>query len=412
MKETKIVIGAMFGDEGKGNVTDILCSQSNQTLNVRFNGGAQASHTVVTPDGKRNAFRHFGSGSFTGATTYLSEQFIVNIFAFCLERENLNNEFAINPKVYVNSNCIVTTLWDMYINQAVETMRGDKRHGSCGMGINETVHRSKYEAYTITVKDLVCEKELRKKLEAIQNDYVPMRLRNKYGVSLEDLPIEYQESLSKEDNIDMTMFYAKEFLDNVIFADDLILEDFENIVFEGAQGLMLDQQCKRFWPNVTTSNTGIKNVMPVLENINFSENLEIYYVSRCYATRHGRGEFPTALEGKPYKNIVDLTNIPNEFQESLRFGFLDTDLLIEGINTDLKNLTLPAKVYLTFTCFDQLDSIVKYKLNGNIEEVSKEQFLSKMLNIFKKNISNFSGMYITKGERRDNLIKIVENPSL
>lgn len=412
MKETKIVIGAMFGDEGKGNVTDVLCAENKQTLNVRFNGGAQASHTVVTPDGKRNAFRHFGSGSFTGARTYLSEKFIVNVFSFGLERERLINEFGISPKVYVNPNCFITTLWDMYINQAVETMRADKRHGSCGMGINETVHRSKYDEYRLTVHDLLCEEELKKKLEAIQNEYVPMRLKNKYAVSLEQLPIEYQELLSKEHNIDMTIFYVKEFLENVILMDDSILEDFQNIVFEGAQGLMLDQQCSRFWPNVTTSNTGIKNAISILEKVGLEASLDIYYVSRCYATRHGRGEFPTATENKPYSGIVDLTNVPNEFQESLRFGFLDVDLLIEGINNDLNNLTLPAEIYLTFTCFDQLDDVVKYKVDEKIEEVSKNQFLSTMLNIFKKSISNFGGIYITKGEKRDNLIKIEENPSL
>jgi len=68
MKKCSIVIGSLWGDEGKGHMTDILCSEMS-TLNVRFNGGAQASHTVVTPDGKRHAFRHYGSGTFAGATT-------------------------------------------------------------------------------------------------------------------------------------------------------------------------------------------------------------------------------------------------------------------------------------------------------------------------------------------------------
>ena len=87
MRKAYAVIGSNWGDEGKGNVTDILCSKEPlKTINVRINGGAQASHTVVTQDGKRHAFSHFGSGTFAGAPTYLSKEFIVNLFSFDIER--------------------------------------------------------------------------------------------------------------------------------------------------------------------------------------------------------------------------------------------------------------------------------------------------------------------------------------
>lgn len=406
MKNAYITIGSMFGDEGKGNVTDVLCAENPSTINVRFNGGAQASHTVMTPEGKRNAFRHFGSGTFTGAPTYLSEDFIVNIYAFDQERRKLNEQFEIQPNIYVNPKCVVTTLWDMYINQAIETLRGEDRHGSCGMGINETVHRSKYDEYKITVMDLVSPEKLRKKLEKIRDEYVPMRLKNKYHISVEELPNQYRELLENKENINMTIFYAQEFLENIQIMGDFILRKFDNVVFEGAQGLMLDQGQKRFWPNVTTSNTGIKNVMKILENLKFKGNLKIYYISRCYATRHGRGEFPTAVKNKPYKHIVDLTNIPNEFQESLRFGILDVDLLTEGINKDLQNLKIPAQINLVFTCFDQVDSVAKYVFDKKKRNVSKKQFLNEISNILKQSINTLHGIYITAGEKRNNLIKV------
>lgn len=412
MKNAYIATGSLFGDEGKGNVTDMLCLENPSTINIRFNGGAQASHTVVTPDGKRHAFRHFGSGTFAKAPTYLSEDFIVNIFAFDTERRELYDKFNIIPIVYVNPNCTVTTLWDMYINQAIEALRGEERHGSCGMGINETVHRSKYAEYKITVMDLISTEKLREKLEKIQNEYVPKRLKNKYQISIGELPQDYKAKFENEENINMTMFYVQEFLKNVQIMGDFILNRYDTAVFEGAQGLMLDQGCSKFWPNVTTSNTGIKNVMKILNQIKFNGNLKIYYISRCYVTRHGRGIFPTEVEGKPYKNIVDLTNVPNEFQESLRFGILDVDLLIEGINKDLKNLKFQAEIYITFTCFDQLEGIARYQLNKKEEAVSKKQFLTRMLHILKQNINNLSGMYVTTGIARDKLIKVEESPSL
>ncbi len=410
MKNAYITVGSLFGDEGKGKITDILCTKSSSTINVRFNGGAQASHTVVTPDGKRHAFRHFGSGTFANSTTYLSKDFIINVFAFSEERRKLINEFGIDPNVYVNPNCTVTTLWDMYINQAIECLRGEGRHGSCGMGINETVHRSKYEEYRITVRDLLSIEKLQEKLKTIQNEYVPQRLKNKYNLTIEELPKQYRELLENKENIDMTIFYIQEFLETVQIMGDFILKKFDNVVFEGAQGLMLDQGCERFWPNVTTSNTGIKNVMDVLKSLKFEGNLEIYYISRCYATRHGRGLFPTEVEGKPYRKIIDLTNIPNEFQESLRFGNLDVDLLTYGINNDLKNLSFPAEVNIVFTCFDQLDDFdVKYVSNRKEESVSKKQFLSKICNILKLRITNLRNIYVSEGEKRGKLKIYDEN---
>src|SRR5580698_7114906 len=71
------VIGANFGDEGKGLITDFLCSQLDDCLVVRFNGGAQAGHTVVTLRG-RHVFHHFGSGTFNDSPTFLSRFFVVN----------------------------------------------------------------------------------------------------------------------------------------------------------------------------------------------------------------------------------------------------------------------------------------------------------------------------------------------
>ncbi len=407
MKKAYAVIGSGWGDEGKGNVTDILCSKdASKTINVRINGGAQASHTVVTPSGKRHAFRHFGAGTFSGVPTYLSKEFLVNVFTYDMERCDIEENLSITPMVYVNPDARVTTLWDMNINQMIERMRGDNRHGSCGMGINETVHRSKYDEYTITVMDLLSESKLQRKLELIQNEYVPQRLKNKYNLKLDELPPEYSVLFVSEKAIGITMTMAKRFIESVIIRDDGILNRFDTAVFEGAQGLLLDQGAQKFWPNVTTSNTGIKNMMGILNNLGYKDDLEIFYLSRCYTTRHGRGLFPTETSGKPYKKIVDLTNMPNEFQEAMRFGILDIDLLIEAIENDLKNLSRNATVNMVLTCFDQVDDKVLYRFQGRDTSVLKEQFLKCMKSIFMHNISDLSDMYITQGEKRSSLIKI------
>ena len=403
MKKCSIVIGSLWGDEGKGHMTDILCNERN-TLNVRFNGGAQASHTVVTPDGKRHAFRHFGSGTFAGAATYLSKEFIVNMPSFVKERNELCDNFALATTVFVNPECIVTTPWDVYINQGVETLRGEQRHGSCGFGINETVERSKHEQYKITVCDLLFREKLITKLIAIQDEYVPKRLETEYGLTINNFPKEYATLLTDDKNIDMFLFYADEFLNSVKILGDCVLKRFDNVVFEGAQGLLLDQNNVEYFPHVTTSNTGIKNVMEILEENNIKVPVNIYYMSRCYITRHGAGVMPNELYKKPYLAVNDLTNVPNEFQGSLRYSYLDFDLLSSQIEKDLENLTMRANVNVVFTCLDQVSNVFTYIEEGIIKNVGKSSMLDVAWEILKCRIHDLTKIYATCGLTRDNFI--------
>ena len=91
-----------------------------------------------------------------------------------------------------------------------------------------------------------------------------------------------------------------------------ILNRFDNVVFEGAQGLLLDQNNSDYFPHVTSSNTGIKNVMDILTSLKYKGKVDIYYMSRCYLTRHGAGPFPeeSSTFASDYK-LFDKTNIYN-----------------------------------------------------------------------------------------------------
>lgn len=403
MKKCSVVIGSLWGDEGKGHMTDILCNIPN-TLNVRFNGGAQASHTVVTPDGKRHAFRHFGSGTFAGAMTYLSDKFIVNMPAFVKERNELYGEFEMYPTVFVNPECIVTTPWDVYINQGIETVRKSDRHGSCGFGINETVERSKDERYKITVCDLFFKDKLISKLTAIRDEYVRKRLDSEYGLELEGLPEKYVSLIECKENIDIFLFYADEFLKTVRVLGDCVLKRFDNVVFEGAQGLLLDQNNEEYFPHVTTSNTGIKNVMDILSRNNFDGKMDIYYMSRCYITKHGAGPMANELQDKPYDGINDLTNVVNEFQGALRYSYLDFDLLSSQILKDLKYLTIPADINVVFTCLDQLGDVFNYIEGGKLKKIQKSSMLEVSQDILKSKINNLRNICATVGLTRDDFL--------
>lgn len=307
MKDIKIVIGANFGDEGKGLMVDYF-SQKPNSIVVCSNGGAQRGHTVTTPNGIRHIFHHFGSGVLNQASTYLSEDFIVNPIIFKQEYDELMNLNYVPNNIYINQNCIVTTPFDMMANQIIEESRGKNKHGSCGLGIFETIKRNK-----AGVIDLG------------------------YGIR------DYYKDQFKKENITLSDEWLKIFLDDGIFehfledlnfmnshtfviGDDYFLNQFDNIIFEAAQGLLLDQNNTEYFPHLTPSNTGIKNPKKIIESVEWNDdiNIETCYVSRTYLTRHGVGKFPTECN-KKYINeyMFDRTNVSNPFQDTLRYGILD-----------------------------------------------------------------------------------------
>lgn len=195
-KHAKVVIGANFGDEGKGLITDFLASQTGEeTLVVRHNGGAQAGHTVTTPDGKRHVFRHFGSGTLAGAQTFLSRFYVCNPILFFKELALLE-DLGIQPRVYIAADSPITTPYDMMINQIIEEFRGDGRHGSCGVGFGETVERTENADYAVYFGDLENTDLLRKKLKSIQTAWTPERLKT---LGVESLSEEWEQRLNSED---------------------------------------------------------------------------------------------------------------------------------------------------------------------------------------------------------------------
>jgi adenylosuccinate synthase len=100
MKNAYVVIGANYGDEGKGQVVHKLAKQNTNVTVVRYSGGAQAGHTVTTDDGKRHVFSHIGAGTFAGAKTWLSDEFIVNPVMFLKEHQLLCSNTSTSYPTY------------------------------------------------------------------------------------------------------------------------------------------------------------------------------------------------------------------------------------------------------------------------------------------------------------------------
>lgn len=307
----RAVIGANFGDEGKGLVTDYLCSQGAGIV-VRFNGGAQAGHTVVTPEGERHVFGHVGAGAFLGVPTFLSQFFVCNPILFFEEVAELNRK-GVYPQVYAHPNCLVTTFADMAINQRLEDARGGGRHGSCGVGFGETIHRSELPGLSITMGDLWNGAALEPKLVELCSKYAEFRTGR---------PIEKAD--------EMIAAFTKRCDAFAAYVEPLGISQCQEPVFEGAQGLLLDQDNKEFFPHVTRSNTGLKNVRALCAQAGIT-TIEANYISRTYITKHGAGPLPGENESLAYP---DETNMPHAYQGSIRFAPLDPDALMARISSD------------------------------------------------------------------------------
>jgi adenylosuccinate synthase len=357
----KVIIGGAFGDEGKGLFTDYLSSHSDEnTCVVRFNGGAQAGHTVETPDGKRHVFSHFGSGSFVGLPTFLSRFFVCSPITFLREQKELL-ALGVRPQVYVDGACPITTPYDMMINQIVERSRGDRRHGSVGVGFGETLERQLNKKYRLSLNNIINTDSMRSHLDAVRHHWVPARLA---ALGVTHIDTEWTERLNSEAIRENFIEDVGQFLAHITPVPPSYLKKWEHYIFEGAQGLLLDQN-RGWFPHVTRSNTGIRNVLALVDRLGI-DDLDVYYLTRPYTTRHGAGPLPHELSYLPYRGIIDKTNRPHTYQGTLRFAWFDADLFCDTILRDLADGARRFKLrpHIAMSCLDQIDGDARFISNG------------------------------------------------
>ena len=394
MSKIQVVIGAAYGDEGKGKSVDYLASKldSDKTIVVRFQGGSQCGHTVVTPEGFRHVFSHFGSATLLGIPTFLSNYVVCNPLVFQKEYQEIKN---FNPVVYASSKCFVTTPYDMIINQIVEESRGKNRHGSCGIGFNETIERCiKHPEFATTVDRPFGGKEFPRKILEIRNKYVKNRLKE---LKIEEINDKWKKIIENESLIydykDKISFFRSKI--NILDSHKII-EETPNIIFEGGQGLMLDEDSYNF-PHVTRSKTGLTNVEKILiRSYRENEEVEVFYAMRPYITRHGAGPLLGEIPKLPYRKFEDKTNIYNLHQESLRFAPFNFGLILSEIRKDLNNSKLEISPKIFLNCFDHISE------NENMitedGKISKESFLKSLCSNPKE-----PTIFIGNGETRNDV---------
>lgn len=326
------VIGANFGDEGKGLATDALAadlmSRGLDPVVVRSNGGAQAGHTVET-QGRRHVFHHVGAGAFTGARTHLSRFFVAHPALLLRELQELRPLLPAAPEITIDPAAQVTTPWDVLLNQAAEAARGAARHGSCGVGFGETLERVA-RGHPITVADLAAP-DLADRLVAIRDGWVRSRLE---ALGLADHPAvaAHRDALWSDAALAGFVQEARIFAALLPARSDAELGA-ETVLFEGAQGLMLDMDLG-LMPHLTRSNTGLRNMITIAREAGIGE-IRPLYMTRAYMTRHGAGPLLHEAGTLPWAEVTDPTNRQNDWQGALRLAPLDLAETARFIRADL-----------------------------------------------------------------------------
>ena len=338
--EKKIVLGSLFGDEGKGTVVQWLCKEAiadnKKCAVVRFCGGPQAGHTV-THNGITHEFSSFGSGTLLGVPTYIAENVLVDPICLCKEWDVLLDK-GIEPEFRISTLCRIITPYD------VIHAREDKKtlqDGTTGHGVYAAVIRNEdFPTYFLD----------RNPEDMLKNS------REYYGLEKDE---ELEELFISCYNRIKDFYYTK------VFPSDVL-------IYEGTQGLLLDAE-RGFYPNVTATEVGLNAL-----DEETLEGAEVYFVTRTYLTRHGNGYDPEHF------NCFDReeSNKTNEFQGEFKVGAMEFSLLDQAfkrhcIDNYITKYNIKPNLVVTHLDFPEDKFYYYYGRNGlNVLKYDKNTIMS------------------------------------
>lgn len=348
--EIKVVTGANLGDEGKGLVSYCLAKEATEknhkVLTVLYNGGVQRGHTA---GGK--VFHCLGTGALVGSDTFYHEKFLLDPIALFLTQETP----IIDPR------CRVVLPCDVVRNRKKELARGGAKHGSCGLGIFEASKRNATQEFSLYAAEMTNAWNVYPKVKTILEQY--------------DCG---EDELYNLDNWMRTIGWVVSNCKIATF--DEVATDYDTIIFEGGQGLLLDQSLINFTKHLTPSSVGSYNIAEEINALNCKT--DVFYVSRTYMTRHGRGPMEAECDKENINpDIVDRTNQYNDWQEGLRFGYLNQDSLARRAKHDFARYK-NADAHIVYTQLNYTNGQIAAK-NGN-EAIVKPKFVTDIYGSWKE----------------------------
>ena len=287
-----MIVGAQWGDEGKGKIVDLLAHHSDVVC--RYQGGPNAGHTIVT-DGETYKLRHMPSGILAGKDCVLGAGCVIDPGVFVEELDDLESRGISTGVVRVSGNAHLIMPWHVAIDGASERRLGRLQIGTTRRGIGPC-YADKAARLGIRVQDLLDLGILRQKIEVALAEK-NVWLERVYGAE----PLELDEIAARyEDYANRLCPYVA---DTSLFVDRA-LQAGRNVLLEGAQGTLLDLDHGTY-PFVTSSNP-IASAAATGIGIGPNRIDAVIGVAKAYVTRVGEGPFPTEIEGPEQDRVREL----------------------------------------------------------------------------------------------------------
>ena len=335
-----VVIGAQWGDEGKGKIIDILTENADAV--VRFQGGHNAGHTLVI-DGDKTVLHLIPSGIFNDAKCIIGNGVVLHLPTLIKEIEYLESKgIDIYSKLMISSQCPLILPSHILLDEARERSLGKKSIGTTGRGIGP-VYEDKVARRVVHVMDLFDEDLFRSKLSSLieYHNFILKELFGAEGVDAEEVLKDWMDQFDK--------------IRNLVVDSSKTVNEFRasnsNILFEGAQGSMLDID-QGTYPFVTSSST-LSGASSLGSGIGPLDIDGVLGITKAYATRVGSGPFPTEIDDDYGKHMA---KIGVEFGATTgrprRCGWLDLVALRKAVNINSIS-------HLCITKIDVLDGLDK-----------------------------------------------------
>jgi adenylosuccinate synthase len=278
-----VLIGAQWGDEGKGKATDLLGERVQWV--VRYQGGNNAGHTIVLPDGQKFALHLIPSGVLTpGVTSVIGNGVVVDPGVFLEELTGLDERGVDTSRLLLSADAHLLMPYHVEIDKVTERYLGKSKIGTTGRGIGPA-YQDKIARVGVRVQDLLDEKILRQKVEAA------LDFKNQVLVKVYN-----RKALDPNQVSDTILAQGEKFAHRIADTRLLLnqaLERGETVLLEGSQGTLLDVDHGTY-PYVTSSNPTSGGASSG-SGIGPTRITTVLGILKAYTTRVGSGPFPTEL---------------------------------------------------------------------------------------------------------------------
>ena len=360
MGKNVVIIGTQWGDEGKGKIVDLVTDKVSSV--VRFQGGHNAGHTLVI-NGNKTVLHLIPSGIFrNNVQCLIGHGVVLSMSALLKEIAELEKSgVEVKSRLKISPGCPLILPYHIALDNARESHRGAAAIGTTGNGIGPT-YEDKVARRGLRVGDLLDETLFSEKLKQVM-EYHNFTLKNYYNQEVVDYQKTLDEAIKQASRVKPMIFDIAEEIHTRMSKD-------ENILFEGAQGALLDID-QGTYPFVTSSNTTSGGAVTG-SGIGVRDIDYVLGIVKAYTTRVGGGPFPTELnydvttdEGDPVGR--ELCSRGHEFGATTgrqrRCGWLDLVILNRSFKLNAVNGICLTKLDV----LDELDSIkicVAYEING------------------------------------------------